>query len=52
MGQIRLRGAGAAQALEALVPGDLQALAPGRMRYTLLLERAGGILDDLMVTRR
>jgi aminomethyltransferase len=51
MGQIRLRGAGAAQALEALVPGDLQALAPRRMRYTLLLNDAGGILDDLMVTR-
>ena len=51
MGQIRLRGADAARALEALVPGDLQALAPGRMRYTLLLNEAGGILDDLMVTR-
>ena len=50
MGQIRLRGA-AAHALEALVPGDLQALAPQRMRYTLLLTDKGGILDDLMVTR-
>jgi glycine cleavage system T protein (aminomethyltransferase) len=51
MGQIRLRGAGAAGALEALVPGDLQALAPQRMRYTLLLNDKGGIHDDLMVTR-
>src|ERR1041385_4069031 len=51
MGQIALRGAGAAAALEKLVPGDLQSLAPGRMRYTLLLNEAGGILDDLMVTR-
>ncbi len=51
MGQIRLRGVNAVQALEALVPGDLQALAPGRMRYTLLLNETGGILDDLMVTR-
>jgi aminomethyltransferase len=51
MGQIRLRGAEAARALEALVPGDLQALSPGRMRYTLLLNDKGGILDDLMVTR-
>jgi glycine cleavage system T protein (aminomethyltransferase) len=51
MGQIRLNGGGAAEALEALVPGDLQSLAPGRMRYTLLLDPAGGILDDLMVTR-
>ena len=51
MGQIRLRGAAAASALEALVPGDLQALAPHRMRYTLLLNETGGIQDDLMVTR-
>ena len=51
MGQIRLNGAAAARALEALVPGDLQGLAPRRMRYTLLLDEAGGILDDLIVTR-
>src|SRR5436305_334075 len=51
MGQIRLRGAGTAKALEALVPGEIQSLAPGRMRYTLLLNEKGGILDDLMVTR-
>lgn len=51
MGQIRLRGAAAARALEEMVPGELQALAPRRMRYTLLLNESGGILDDLMVTR-
>jgi aminomethyltransferase len=51
MGQIRLHGATAAAALEQLVPGDLQALAPRHMRYTLFLNDTGGILDDLMVTR-
>src|SRR4051812_46297297 len=51
MGQIALRGERAAQALETLVPGDLAGLAPGHMRYTLLLNEAGGILDDLMATR-
>jgi aminomethyltransferase len=51
MGQIRLHGDAAPDALEALVPGDLAALRPGQMRYTLLLNDAGGILDDLMVTR-
>ena len=40
-----------ARALEALVPGDIAGLEPGQMRYTLLLNGAGGILDDLMVTR-
>jgi len=51
MGQIRLAGADCVTAFEALVPGDLEALAPQRMRYTLLLNEAGGILDDLMATR-
>jgi aminomethyltransferase len=51
MGQIALHGDGAARALEALVPGDIEGLAPGRMRYTLLLNQQGGILDDLMVMR-
>jgi len=40
-----------ARALEALVPADILSLAPGRQRYTQLLNEAGGILDDLMVTR-
>ena len=52
MGQIALRGTGAVEALERLVPSDLAALAPGRMRYTLLLDDRGGIVDDLMATRR
>ena len=51
MGQIRLDGAGCVTALEQLVPGDLEALAPQRMRYTLFLNEAGDILDDLMTTR-
>jgi aminomethyltransferase len=51
MGQVRVTGADAARALEALVPADLSALAAMRMRYTLLLSEAGGILDDLMATR-
>jgi aminomethyltransferase len=49
MGQFSLRGPGAAEALETMVPGDYQALKPGRQRYTLLLNEAGGIIDDLMV---
>jgi aminomethyltransferase len=40
-----------ARALEALVPGDILALEPGRQRYTQLLNEEGGILDDLMVVR-
>jgi aminomethyltransferase len=51
MGQATLSGATAAAALERLVPGDIAGLKPGRQRYTLLTNEAGGILDDLMVTR-
>ena len=49
MGQISLHGPTAAAALETLVPGDMLAIKPGRQRYTLFLDEAGGILDDLMV---
>jgi aminomethyltransferase len=40
-----------AAALEDFTPGDFQALGVGRIRYTLLLNANGGIVDDLMVTR-
>ena len=43
--------AAAARALEALVPADILNLAPGKQRYTQLLDAEGGILDDLMITR-
>ena len=52
MGQLRLRGTDAAAALETLVPVDVIDLAPGKQRYALFTNDAGGILDDLMVTRR
>jgi aminomethyltransferase len=48
MGQMSLPVAAAA-ALEALVPGDMLGIKPGRQRYTLFLDEAGGIIDDLMV---
>ena len=50
MGQVALHGATAAM-LETLVPGEIAGLAEGRMRYSLLLNDKGGIIDDLMVLR-
>jgi aminomethyltransferase len=50
MGQLMLTGDGAAEALEALVPGDISALKEGKMRYSLLLAEDGGVLDDMMIT--
>lgn len=52
MGQLLVRGAGAAQALESLLPGAFATLKPGKLRYSLLLADDGGILDDLIVTHR
>lgn len=37
--------------IEELVPGNIKGLKPGGVRYTLLLNDEGGIVDDLMVTR-
>ena len=52
MGQILFTGTGLDAALEALLPADLSILKDGRLRYSLLLNGHGGILDDLMLTRR
>ncbi len=49
MGQARLEGDGVVAAFERLVPGDIAGLKPGRQRYTLFTNEAGGIIDDLMV---
>ena len=52
MGQLLFTGEGADAAIEALLPGDIKGLGTTKMRYSLLLAENGGILDDLMVTRR
>jgi aminomethyltransferase len=51
MGQARLHGAGAAAALEKLVPADIQSLKDFAQRYTQFTDETGGILDDLMATK-
>ena len=51
MGQLTLAGEGLDDALEALLPADVKSLAVGRMRYSLLLNESGGIIDDLMLCR-
>jgi aminomethyltransferase len=50
MGQLLISGPDAASKLEKLLPGDLKGLGEGKVRYSLLLNQSGGILDDLMVT--
>ena len=52
MGQLLIGGDGAGEALEALLPSDITGIGQERQRYSLLLDETGGILDDLMITRR
>jgi aminomethyltransferase len=52
MGQLFIGGREADKALETLLPGDLQFAADMKPKYSLLLDDDGGIIDDLMATRR
>ena len=52
MGVLRLRGPGAKDALQGLVPSDLFRIGPGEACYTVLLNDSGGIRDDLIVYDR
>ncbi|HTU12273.1 MAG TPA: glycine cleavage system aminomethyltransferase GcvT [Allosphingosinicella sp.] len=52
MGQLLVGGPDAEKGLESQLPADLTLLKDGRLRYSLLLNAEGGIIDDLMVTRR
>ena len=51
MGQARLRGVSPLSAFEEVVPGDFINLKPGKQKYSVLLNRTGGIIDDLMAGR-
>jgi len=52
MGQLIVAGDAAERTLESLLPADLAILKEARPKYSLLLNEEGGIIDDLMVTRR
>ena len=52
MGQLLFHGRNADAALEKLLPADLQGLGDMKLKYSLLLDDNGGIIDDLMATRR
>jgi aminomethyltransferase len=52
MGQLLIHGPSVDSALELLMPGDFKAAADMKPKYSLLLDEDGGIIDDLMATRR
>ena len=51
MAQVWLSGANADAMLEALTPTDVAGIAEGRVRYSMFLNKTGGVLDDLMIAR-
>ena len=52
MGVLTLSGPGVKDKLQGLVPSDLQRIGPGEAQYTVLLNEAGGIRDDLIIYDR
>ncbi|RKS10463.1 aminomethyltransferase [Nocardiopsis sp. Huas11] len=51
MGEIRLSGPQAAEALDHALVGHLSKVKVGRARYTMITDADGGVLDDLIVYR-
>jgi aminomethyltransferase len=49
MGRLRFEGASTAQALDRLATRPATGMAPGRIRYALMTNEAGGILDDVLI---
>ncbi|MCA9666688.1 MAG: glycine cleavage system aminomethyltransferase GcvT [Myxococcales bacterium] len=51
MGEVRFRGAGAADAVHRLVTNDVAGLADGAAMYSPICKPDGGIVDDCMIYR-
>lgn len=51
MGEIRISGPQAAEALDYALVANASAIKPGRARYTMICNSTGGVLDDLIVYR-
>ena len=51
LGRAVVRGEGAETALRARLCNDVATLPAGRTQYTMMLNPAGGVIDDLMVWR-
>ena len=49
MGQIEINGPFVMEAMEKILPISFSKLAPGKIKYTKLLNHEGKIIDDLMI---
>jgi aminomethyltransferase len=52
MAEIRVRSADAAAFLDYALAGKLSAISVAQAKYSLLLNKAGGIIDDLVIYRQ
>ena len=52
MGEFRLTGAGAVDYLNFCLTNDFTNISEGRVRYSPMCNREGGVIDDLLVTCR
>lgn len=52
MGALEIEGDPATAALERLIPCDLAEMSSGQMRYGVFMLESGGVLDDLLITRK
>jgi aminomethyltransferase len=51
MGRIKFSGPDACRLLDYLVTNDVSKLQPGEIRYSLIVDESGGVLDDVLVYR-
>ncbi len=51
MGELEVSGAGAEPFLNGLLTNDVSVLSDGEGQYTLMLNEAGGVIDDLILYR-
>src|SRR5687767_5737207 len=51
MGRLKFTGPDAVRFLDHLLTNDVAGLSPGQVRYSLVCNPAGGILDDVLVYR-
>ena len=49
MGEVKVTGPGAAEALDHALVGSISKVALGRARYTMIVAEDGGVIDDLIV---
>ena len=49
MGRLRFDGPGAAAFLDRLLTRKVVGMGPGKIRYSLVCNESGGILDDVLV---